>query len=144
MGAVGESVHERLRAASEVFEREPVLFAYLFGSVATGRARADSDVDVAVYLDPATPPEEYLNLSLRLAAALSDASDVGRIEVLVLNDAPLDIQGHAVTERTILYSRDEPTRIEYESLTLRQYWDWRIHADALDRELIRKIAEGSR
>jgi hypothetical protein len=144
MSTVSDSVHERLRAAAGVFEREPVVFAYLFGSVATGRARADSDVDVAVYVDKATPPDAYLDLSLRLAGALSDASDVGDIEVLVLNDAPLDLQGRAVTERLLLYSRDEPFRVRYEGLTLRQYWDWRFHADVLDKELLRKIAEGSR
>lgn len=141
---VDQSVYQRLRASRDVFEREPIRFAYLFGSVATGRARPDSDVDVAVYLDSAVAPEDYLDCSIRLAGALSDFSGVGNIEVLVLNEAPLDLLGHAVTERLLLYSRDESFRVRYESLTLRQYWDWRVHADALDKELLRKIAEGSR
>jgi predicted nucleotidyltransferase len=43
----------RLREAAElVFDQSPVCFAYLFGSAATGRDRPDSDIDVAVYLDP--------------------------------------------------------------------------------------------
>lgn len=135
---------ERLRAAaSAAFAAEPVQFAYLFGSQATGRARADSDVDVAVFLDESVPPGEHLDASLRLARRLADCSGVARIEaVVVLNTAPLPLAGRIRRERHVLYSRDEPARVAYESYIARRYNDYRIHEAPRDRERLRAIAEG--
>jgi hypothetical protein len=136
---------DRLRGVSSAsFQETPVVFAYLFGSVADGRAGPDSDVDVAVYVDPGTPPERYLELSLELAGALSAASGVGGIEVLVLNEAPLPIKGRVVRQRSVLFSRDEPTRVAFESRTLREFFDFEIHAVPMDERMLREIAEGRR
>ncbi len=136
---------DRLRgAASGSFERTPVVFAYLFGSVAQGRAGPASDVDVAVYLEPDAPPERYLHLSLELAGTLSEASGVGGIEVLVLNEAPLPIKGRVVRQRIVLFSRDEPARVAFESRTLREFFDFQIHAVPMDDRMLREIAEGRR
>jgi len=135
----------RLReAACRELERSPVRLAYLFGSVATGRARGGSDVDVAVVLEPSLPAERYVELSLELARRLSAASGVGGIEVVVLNDAPLPLLGRAVRERIVLFSRDEPFRVRFEGKVLKEFFDFQIHAAPMDRELLRAMAEGRR
>ncbi len=140
---MADPVEERLRTAAPVaFEGSGVVFAYLFGSRATGRARPDSDVDVAVYLDP--PPRDPLAEALALAARLEDASGVGGIEVVVMNDAPLPLLGRILRERIVLYSRDEPARVAFESLAFREFLDFEFHARQLDRELLRRHAEGRR
>lgn len=118
--------------------------AYLFGSVATGRARGGSDVDVAVVLEPSLPTERYVELSLELARRLSAASGVGGIEVVVLNDAPLPLLGRAVRERIVLFCRDEPFRVRFEGKVLKEFFDFQIHAAPMDRELLRATAEGRR
>ena len=135
----------RLReAACRELERSPVRLAYLFGSVATGRARGGSDVDVAVVLEPSLPAERYVELSLELARRLSTASGEGGIEVVVLNDAPLPLLGRAVRERIVLFSRDEPFRVRFEGKVLKEFFDFQIHAAPMDRELLRAMAEGRR
>jgi len=138
-------VVERLRegARSELAE-SPVVVAYLFGSVATGRSRPGSDVDVAVVLEPSVPPERFLELSLELARRLATASGVGGIEVVVLNGAPLPLAGRALSERVVLYSRDEPSRVRFEGKVLKEFLDFQIHAAPLDRDLLRATAEGRR
>jgi predicted nucleotidyltransferase len=135
----------RLReAASRELEGSSVLFAYLFGSVATGRTRPGSDVDVGVVLEASVPTERYLELSLELARRLATASGVGGIEVVVLNAAPLPLRGRVVQERVVLFSRDEPFRVRFESKVTREFLDFQIHAEELDRELLRATAEGRR
>ena len=121
-----------------------MIFAYLFGSQATGRAHRLSDVDIAVYLDDSISPESYLDRRLSLAEALSTRARAGDVEVVVLNDAPLPLAGRIVRDRTVLYSRDEPARVRYESLTLRMFFDFEIHARPLALERLRSIAEGRR
>ena len=140
-----ELASERLRdAAGRAFAGTPVLFAYLFGSAATGRSRPDSDLDIAVYLEPRIDAGCYLDLSLDLAGRLSEASRLGNVDLLILNEAPLPILGRVVQERVVLYSRDEPARVHFESRSLREFFDFEIHARPLDRKFLRDIAEGRR
>ncbi len=135
-------VAERLRSAAErVLPGTPVLFAYLFGSQARSEARDDSDVDIAVWLDPDTRPDDTLELRLRLARRLADASGVPRLEaVVVLNDAPLALTGRVQQDGIVLWSRDEPERVRWSSLTARRFHDWQLHAGPLTRQRLATIA----
>lgn len=66
-----------------------VVSAYMFGSVARGRAHRESDVDIGVLLDWRVHPlaPDRFEARLRLAAFLQAA--VGRhVDVVILNDAP--------------------------------------------------------
>lgn len=44
-----------------------IVFAYIFGSYAQGKARADSDIDIAIYLAEAIEIETYLEIKMLLA-----------------------------------------------------------------------------
>lgn len=134
----------RLRqAAAQTFGGSPVLFAYLYGSKATGRDRPDSDTDVAVYVDPSSDFDSLWD-ALRVAGALETTAKLATVEVTVLNDAPLALAGRVLRDRIVIYSCDEPARVHYESLTFREFVDFDFHAKELDRELLKHIAEGRR
>lgn len=141
---MAENVFERIReAAPSAFEGEPVLFAYLFGSQVTGKTHPRSDVDVAVYLEPAVPKDRYLDYRLRLPDRLRGAR-VGNIEVIVLNETSLPLRGSVVRERKVIYSRDEKARVRFESRTIDDFLDFDIHAKPLAEELLRATAERRR
>lgn len=115
----------RIDSLRRLMEREfPfVTFAYLFGSVATGRAGARSDVDIAVYLeDTADSFEARLDIASR--ASLHLATD--RVDVVVLNSAPLSLAGRILQTRQVLLDRDPFARHRYESITARMFHDFRI------------------
>lgn len=137
-------IHARLRdVAPDVFDDAPVLFAYLYGSHATGRARPGSDVDVAVFVDDDLPAADRFDLSLQLPGRLEERARVGPIEaLLVLNDARITLAGRVLEDRKVIYSRDEPARIRFESRTFRQYHDFEVHAAPMRRARLRAIAEG--
>jgi predicted nucleotidyltransferase len=139
----GRNLVDALRSAAEAeLPAMPVVFAYLYGSRAQGGARPDSDVDVGVLLDPGvTAPE---SLASRAADALTMRSRVGGIEVTVLNDAPIRFLGRVLRSRVVLYSRDEPARVEFESRIGRMADDVEVWAAETDRELLTAIAEGRR
>jgi predicted nucleotidyltransferase len=62
--------------------------AFVFGSQATGRARADSDIDVAVLLDAVIAPVDKHSRLKRVFMALGAYVAADRLDVVVLNDAP--------------------------------------------------------
>ena len=58
--------------------RRGIRHAAVFGSVARGESRADSDIDVLVDLDPLHPMDlfEYARIRLHLAEILGGSADV--------------------------------------------------------------------
>ncbi|MGI8517102.1 MAG: type VII toxin-antitoxin system MntA family adenylyltransferase antitoxin [Acidimicrobiia bacterium] len=139
-------VFERLRnAGGHSLEEEPVEFAYLFGSHARSTADKHSDVDLAVLVEDLVPPEDFLDMALRLAGAVERASRVGPIESLViLNEASLPLAARVVHEGRVFFSRNEPLRVAYESRIFREFTDFDFLARSLDSETIRAHGEGRR
>lgn len=82
-----------------------VISAYLFGSLAEGRAHRDSDVDVGILLDRAVYPRAADRFDVRLRCVGLLGAVVGReTDVVILNDAPPQLARHilAAGERLLL------------------------------------------
>ncbi len=107
---------------------ENVVFAYLFGGLAAGRLTPLSDVDVAVYLRDTSDLAEYkLNLFDRLTTALGTAE----LDLLILNTAPTSIAGRIIQNKQVLADKDPPRRHTFESVTLREFFDFRVKEEAI-------------
>lgn len=125
-------LHDRLEAVDEI------LFAYLFGSRAGGRPRPDSDWDVAVYLDPALSARERFDVRRRLTV---DLEDVGRVDVVVLNDAPPLLAHRALCGRRLLV-RDKTALVRFFVKTMSMAEDDRYYSQIHEQALLRRIQEG--
>jgi predicted nucleotidyltransferase len=150
-GIIGPTIHpvegpelvDALRTAAELeLPALPVTFAYLYGSRTGTRSRPDSDVDVGIALDETSDRPE--TVASRVADVLAARSSVGGIEVTVLNDAPIRFLGRVLRSRIVLYSRDEPARVAFESRVGRMADDVEVWAAPPDRELLAAIAAGRR
>ncbi len=125
----------RLRTLDQAFERCPsVVFAYLFGGAAAGRLTPLSDVDVAVYLDPAADPIEG---RLEAIDAVTRHLATDEVDLVVLNTAPTALVGRVLTTRRVILDREPFLRHRFESLALRQFWDFRM----LERRLLEGRAQ---
>lgn len=107
-----------------VLQPQPVQAAYLYGSMTTGRVTPFSDVDIALVVDPDLTPLERLKLMLHLQVELADLCDIHNADVRVINDAPLVFRGRVVRDGIVLYARDERARIEFETATRAEYFDY--------------------
>ena len=104
----------------ELAARPEIVFAYLHGSFASdGPYR---DVDVAVWVDPALEPEHGTRYALDLALALEGGLGE-RVDVQVLNDAPLAFRYHALAGR-LLFTRDPEFLDELRTRTWDEYFDF--------------------
>jgi predicted nucleotidyltransferase len=108
-----------------------IVFAYLFGSMTTGFVTPMSDIDVAVYLDVGVDLSiERLNV----LGALMHQLETDDIDLVLLNTAPLTLKARIVGSNTILIDRKPSLRHSFESLTLREYFDFsRLEEDILKR-----------
>ncbi|MCG5539233.1 nucleotidyltransferase domain-containing protein [Halorhodospira sp. 9622] len=110
--------------------------AFLFGSHATGHARADSDVDLGL----AGPPERLEAQRLDLLTELTRAG-LERIDLVLLERADPALQFEAVRHNCLIYARPDFQRGTYFSRIVREYWDLepylRVQRAALKRRLRR-------
>ena len=107
-----------------ILRRESVVLAYLYGSATTGLTTPSSDVDIALVVEPGLSALEQLKLTLRLQADLSDHLAVPNADVRIINDASLVFRGRVVCDGLLLYARDERARIEFETTTRTEYFDY--------------------
>ena len=101
--------------------RSDILFAYLFGGLARGKPLPLSDVDIAVYI------RETVDLSekkLEILGKLTDLLETDEIDLVMLNEAPLTLKMKVLENKRIIVDNDPFLRHEYESLTMRKYFDF--------------------
>src|SRR3970282_2399573 len=95
----GDYEERTRRLAEAVAREEAVLFAYIFGSFAEGRAF--EDVDVAVFIGPErTGGMDLLSFQLDLAARLEEGAGLP-VGVVLLDEAPLGLRAGAARGRPL-------------------------------------------
>ncbi len=92
-----------------------VAAAYLFGSLAQGRAAPGSDIDLAILLRPLEAPVS-LERRLQLMEGVERCAE-RRVNVVTLNDAPLLLQREVLQYGRLLCDRDRAVRVEFEVRT---------------------------
>lgn len=121
-----------------ILRRHPkVRAAYLFGSVAEGRARPDSDIDVGMVCSDALGLER-----LDLLAELSDAG-LERVDLAELRDDDLVLRFEAVRPNRLVYATADFDHGSYFSRTLREYWDLQPYLQRQRDAMKRRLLHGS-
>lgn len=127
-----------LSALGPVFAADPrVRFAYVFGSVAAGTARPDSDIDLAVSVAPRGTLFDDARLHDGIAAALGRDD----VDLVVLEDAPLWLAYRVVGGRPI-YSRDDVARVRHRAAVEHDFLDFKPYHDAYLDAVHRRALEG--
>jgi len=130
---------EAARAALEPIEG--ISAAILFGSRARGTPRANSDLDIAILPDPdSTRPRHRLIGAV--AVALADFSPEGRVDVVLLDDAPELLRHRILSGGLRLICRDERAWRDLVVGTLRDHGDREYYRDVLRKGLHKRLTEG--
>jgi predicted nucleotidyltransferase len=96
--------------AVAVLRQAGARFAYLHGSRASGRHRPDSDIDIAAYFG-GRPPSSF---EVLLPPG---------VDLLVLDDAPLELAGRVAVGGRLLFEDDQIARVRWEAMTRKIYFD---------------------
>lgn len=110
-----------------LLDDENLLFAYLFGGLAVKAPKPLSDVDIAVYL---RSPDDVAEYKLLLFDKISAVLGTSEIDLVILNTAPVSIAGRVLQNKRLLVDREPFRRHAYESVILREFFDFKIREDA--------------
>ena len=108
----------RIRSFLET-ECPEIVAAYLFGSFTENRSF--SDVDIGILLREA--PQKPLEVEFKLENDLERILKLP-VDVRILNKAPLSFCFTVIRQKEIIIDRDSDFRVDFESYTLKKYFDF--------------------
>ncbi len=118
-----------------------VELAYLFGSVAKGKAGALSDIDIGVYLSAGLTKTQRNLKRLELIAKLTTILKNDRIDLLIINDTPPVLNFEIIKPNVLVLVRDHDLKLDVEQRIMSRYLDRKHHEDFLNITLMKKIVE---
>jgi len=95
----------------------------VFGSRGRGTERPDSDLDIAVLPSVGDDPKARRTLQTGLAVALADLAPEGRVDVVLLDEAPDLLRQRVLETGRLLIDRDPVAFRELRVRTMREYGD---------------------
>lgn len=145
---MSEGNSERLaHAIAQATESLPeIQAAFLFGSQASGRARAESDIDVAVLLDTDLAPIGARERLRRVLEALAEHIAADRLDLVILNDAPPALAFQVLKHGKLALERDRTALHRFRVVTYSRHSDFvaveRFFRDATRRRALARNARG--
>jgi uncharacterized protein len=118
-----------------------VVVAYLFGSLAQGRATPHSDVDIAILLADAPDILAVADRRLQLIGAVEPFVR-GDVDVVILNNASSVLQHEVLRNRHVIYERSRMARIDFEVRSGKIYADEQHHREFFTEAIFTELREG--
>jgi len=121
-------------------KQEHVKLAYLYGSAALGKSGKLSDVDIGVLLDDSLSKKERFDLQLKLIGDIAEILKRDRIDLVIINDAPLSLNYEIIKVNCPLFVRGRIEKIDFEHGVLSRYLDRRYYEKRAASEFLKKVA----
>lgn len=138
------NLFEKQSRLNQLFTQSPVNTAYLAGSLSTRTTFGHiTDVDIAILLMEQIKSDQFLDYQLYFFSELAKRLESDNIDVVILNQASMLLKLQVIKYGQILFSRDEKTRISFETKAVMDYLDFKrfdeIQNQALGRRLYGQI-----
>jgi len=138
------NLFEKQSRLNQLFTQSPVNTAYLAGSLSTRTTFGHiTDVDIAILLMEQIKSDQFLDYQLYFFSELAKRLESDNIDVVILNQASMLLKLQVIKYGQILFSRDEKTRISFETKAVMDYLDFKrfdeIQNQALGRRLYGQV-----
>ncbi len=96
-----------------------IIFACFFGGFLKKEKNPLSDIDIAVYVKD-VKKMDFIDLYCRI----SDVLLTDEVDLVILNSSPISLSGRIVQNRELIVDKNPFLRHQYESVTLRKFFDF--------------------
>ncbi|MCS6844020.1 MAG: nucleotidyltransferase domain-containing protein [Caldilineales bacterium] len=115
-------------------QQAQVRLVYLFGSQVSGTTGPLSDVDLAVLLTEDAPVAQC---RAHLEHLFSTALDGQRVDLVILNRAPIELAYAVIAQGKLLYQCSLAERVEYEATVMSLYGDYLPFLEAQRQDILK-------
>lgn len=119
--------------------KDSIILAYLFGSTVRGDTGRLSDVDIGVLLDEKLSKKDRFELELKLMGEIAALIKKNKIDLVVLNEAPL-LLAYNIIKNGIILKSSETERVKFETKLLSMYMDEKYYIKRHTEETLKRIA----
>ncbi len=119
--------------------KDSIILAYLFGSTVRGDTGRLSDVDIGVLLDEKLSKKDRFDLELKLMGEIAALIKKNKIDLVVLNEAPL-LLAYNIIKNGIILKSSEIERVKFETKLLSMYMDEKYYIKRHTEETLKRIA----
>ncbi len=121
-----------LKEIAKILEKhEEILFAYLYGSIARGEANKKSDIDIGIFLKKDFKSDPFYEV--KIAEEIENSLNLKNVEVIVLNGKPIRFLNQVLRYGKLIFSRDEKTRISFETYVTKSYIEFKKYYEEYDK-----------
>ncbi len=120
--------------------KDSIILAYLFGSTVRGDTGGLSDVDIGVLLDEKISKKDRFDMELNLISEIATLIKKNKIDLVVLNEAPL-LLAYNIIRKGIILKSNETERVNFETKILSKYMDEKYYIKRHTEETLKRIAE---
>jgi predicted nucleotidyltransferase len=113
----------RRATVSYLRSRKEVLAAYIFGSVASGTQRADSDVDIALLVTDKVIQGDALQYRLNAIRDLMGILKRDDVDLILLNQAPPLLAHRVLSKGKLILERSASARVAFQVRAVNRYLD---------------------
>jgi predicted nucleotidyltransferase len=132
-----------ISCVTEYLRHHPnVSAAWLFGSMATGKAGKNSDLDIAVLFTPDLSKYERFDLRLLIGGELARLAE-REVDVVDMAAAPLYLQHQVRKTGRLIVEKDHAYRVAFDIRSRRDYFDLAPVLELRNRRLIERSIGGS-
>jgi predicted nucleotidyltransferase len=135
---------ERLNDFRAALESDGAIAAvYLFGSHARGSATPMSDIDLAILFSSAVDASRYFSLRLEYISRAMEILRTEKVDVVILNQAPLHLAYEIVSRGVLLLDCDSQSRVRFEADRVGQFLDFKPFLAVQTRALRQQLKGGT-
>ncbi len=111
-----------INVLKESLIKEPLLFAYIFGSFVADEPF--NDIDIAVFVDVRNLSQKsLLEYEIELEQKVSESFKGYKLDIRVLNNAPVSFKYQVIKTGLLIFVKDEDSMVDFETLTYSMYFD---------------------
>lgn len=126
--------------AEELASYDFIIFAFIFGSCAEGKATRVSDIDIAIYTKRDISLLEMGEIVSHLEKTISS-----KVDLLILNDLyrrKPALAFEIVSKGHLLFCHDRERFVEFKKNTFLRYFDTAPLRTLIDKRFMQRVAEG--
>jgi predicted nucleotidyltransferase len=120
--------------------KDSIIVTYLFGSTVRGDTGRLSDIDIGVLLDENISNKDRFDMELKIISEIAILINKNKIDLVVLNEAPLLLSYNIIKTGVILKS-NELERMKFETKILDEYLDQKYYMNRHSYDSLKRIAQ---